>query len=147
MQRGLIVGFLVCSLALFEVQATKEATLGSRVVADANPSVQWENVDGMQVAKLWLLEGPSTWPQVTIVRVSNATYLQFSQDPQSFVDFVNKQKFFSKPVIEAGPWVTLSSVEQTQPTTWVLTLMHGKRSTLIVSALPQLMMEASKTKP
>jgi hypothetical protein len=103
--------------------------------------VQWIPIDGMQVAKLWLLDGPDVWPQVTIARVSNTDYLKFFQDPQGFMDFVNKQKFFSKPVIEAGPWVTMSSVEPTPPNTWALTLMHGKRSSLIVSALPHLMRE------
>jgi hypothetical protein len=105
-------------------------------------SVHWEIVDGIQVAKLWQLDGPDVWPQVTIARVSNADYLKFFQDPQGFMDFVNKQEFFSKPVIEAGPWVTMSSVESTAPQTWALTLMHGKRSSLIVAALPHLMRES-----
>jgi len=64
------------------------------------------------------------------------------QDPKKFVKFVNVNKFFSKDVITAGPWVTLSSVEQDEDSPdWLLTLLHGKMSTMIVSALPELKME------
>jgi hypothetical protein len=42
-------------------------------------------------------------------------------------------------VIEAGPWVTLSSAgEKNDPPNWDLMLSHGRTSTMIVAALPQL---------
>ena len=92
--------------------------------------------------KLWQVEGKEVWPQVSVLRVSNAQYLKFSQDPKGFMDFVNVHKLFSKPVIVAGPWVSLSSVDQKDDSSdWVLTLLHGKRSTMIVAALPQLKQE------
>jgi hypothetical protein len=105
-------------------------------------SVKWENVDGPQALRVWQLEGPNIYPQISVLRVSNDAYLKFSQDPKSFMNFVNAHKVFSKDVIVAGPWVSLSSVDQkSNPPDWVLTIVHGKKSTMIVSALPQLKQE------
>ena len=55
--------------------------------------------------------------------------------------FVNANTIFPKPVEVAGPWVTLSSYNPKSPkddADWVLTLVHGKLSYMVVSALPQL---------
>src|SRR5215470_10506578 len=85
-------------------------------------------------------EDEDKFPQVTILRVTNATYIKLLQDPQSLMEFVNKHKMFAKDVIQVGPWVSLSSVGKEQPPKcWVLTLLHGKLSTMLVSALPQIM--------
>jgi len=105
--------------------------------------VQWEKLgEDVQVLRVWQLEGTSAYPQVSVLRVSDATYLKFFQDPQGFLKFVNANKVFSKDVIVAGPWVTLSSyVPQGQTSGWLLTLYHGKLSTMLVSALPSLIQE------
>jgi hypothetical protein len=114
--------------------------------------LEWEKLrDGVQVLRIWQLEGTSVYPQVSVLRVSNAEYLKFFQDPKGFMKFVNANKVFSKDVIVAGPWVTLSSYNPKSPKEdpdWVLTLVHGKLSYMIVSALPQLTQEypATKTK-
>lgn len=109
--------------------------------------LKWQNVEAGQVVRLWQLEGPTAYPQVSVMRVSNSQYLKFSQNPRAFMEFVNQKKVFSKAVIEAGPWVTLSSVDQQgAPLEWVLTLLHGKRSTLIVAALPELKQEEANSK-
>jgi hypothetical protein len=93
----------------------------------------------MEVLKVWQLEGETVWPQVVIARLSNSQYQKFSDDPEAFMNFVNDNNFYPIAVIKAGPWVTLSSVDgQAEPKEWLLTLMHGKQSTLIVSALPKL---------
>lgn len=110
----------------------------------------WEYLGkDVQVLRVWQLEGANAYPQVSVLRVSDATYLKFFRDPQGFLKFVNANKVFSKDVIVAGPWVTLSSYVATGQTSgWLLTLYHGKMSTMLVSALPSLKQEeaAAKTK-
>ncbi|HXY16261.1 MAG TPA: hypothetical protein VEI26_17355 [Terriglobales bacterium] len=102
-------------------------------------SVKWETIEGSPVLKVWELDGGDVFPQVTVLQVSNHDYQKFVKNPKSFVEFLNKNKIFSKPVIVAGPWVTLSSVEEApEPLGWILTAVHGHLSTAIVSALPQL---------
>jgi hypothetical protein len=107
------------------------------------PALKWEKLrDGMELLKVWELEGPSAYPQVSVLRVSNAAYQEFSRDPKEFMKFVNQHQIFPKAVIVSGPWVTLSAIDQkADHPGWILTLLHGKRSTMIVSALPQLMQE------
>ena len=101
--------------------------------------MEWQTIDDIQVLTVWQLEGKDVWPQISILRVSNATYLKYFQNPRGLVDFVNQNNIFSKDVIEAGPWVTLSSAgEKSGSSDWYLTLSHGRTSTMIVSALPQL---------
>jgi len=107
--------------------------------ADQKTNLKWQKIDDIQILKLWQLEGRDVWPQISILRVSNATYLKYFQNPKGLMDFVNQNKIFSKPVIEAGPWVTLSSAgEKNDPPNWDLMLSHGRTSTMIVAALPQL---------
>jgi hypothetical protein len=105
--------------------------------------LEWEKLpDGVQMLRVWQLEGEKLYPQVAVLRVSNAEYLKFFQDPQGFLKFVNANKVFSKDVIVAGPWVSLSSyVPKDETSGWLLTLYHGKLSTMLVSALPQLVQE------
>lgn len=102
-------------------------------------AMEWKKVNGTQVMKVWEVEGKDVWPQISVLRVSNATYLKFSKNPKGFMKFVNVHKVFSKNVIVAGPWVSLSSVDQknTSPD-WVLIAVHKIKSTMIVAALPQL---------
>ena len=109
---------------------------------------QWEKLgEDVQVLRVWQLEGANAYPQVSVLRVSDATYLKFFQDPQGFLKFVNANKVFSKDVIVAGPWVTLSSyVPKGQTSGWLLTLYHGKLSTMLVSALPSLKQEEAAPK-
>jgi hypothetical protein len=107
------------------------------------PTPKWEKLrNDTEVLKLWVLDGPEAYPQVSVLRVSNEAYLEFSRDPKKFMKFVNLHQIFPKAVIVSGPWVSLSSVDQKadQPG-WVLTVVHGKMSSIIVSALPQLMQE------
>ncbi|MBV8051436.1 MAG: hypothetical protein JOZ80_09620 [Acidobacteriaceae bacterium] len=101
--------------------------------------VEWQVVDGIPVLKVWELNPHDEFPEISILKLTNEEYQKFAKHPKGFVEFVNKHKIFSKPVIVAGPWVTLSSVEE-EPEThgWILTGVHGKLSTLIISALPQL---------
>lgn len=151
MKRATILILSLCLVVLLQVRAQtgNKMVLAKATEAKADVSIQWENVDGVHILRSWQLEGASSWPQTAIMRMSNDQYLRFSQDPNGFMAFVNEQKVFSKDVIEAGPWVTLSSVhQQGAPTGWLLTLYHGKMSTMIVSALPQLQLEyaAPKTK-
>jgi len=103
--------------------------------------MEWHKVDedGTQMMKVWEVEGKDVWPQIVILRVSNATFLKFLQDPKGFMEFVNAKKAFYQPVIIAGPWVTLSSADQKlHPIRWALTLVHKKESTMYVAALPLL---------
>jgi hypothetical protein len=146
MKRTLGAGFLMCAVMLWPARAHQDVTaIANDDATTARASIKWETVDGSLVLKVWQLEGANSWPQTTIVRVSNDSYKKYSQDPKRFVKFVNMHKFFSKDVITAGPWVTLSSVQQ-DVDWWVLTLVHGKASTMIVSALPQLKTEEAEPK-
>jgi hypothetical protein len=145
MKRWIITGFFLFSLVLVEgpISPQQKAILtGATAAGRPDVSINWENVDGRQVLRVWQLEGPNIYPQISVLRVSNDAYLKFSQDPKGFMNFVNAHKVFSKDVIVAGPWVSLASVDQkTNPPDWVLTIVHGKKSTMIVSALPQLKQE------
>jgi hypothetical protein len=111
--------------------------------------MKWQDVgtDGTQVMKVWEVEGADVWPQVSILRVSNATYLKFFQDPRGFMEFVNAEHVFSKDVIEADPWVSLPSVDDKDPSPeWVLATVHGKTSRMLVAALPKLKQEEDRSK-
>jgi hypothetical protein len=102
-------------------------------------SVKWQTIDDIRLLKVWELNGADVYPQVAILRVSDEIYEKFSRDPSKLFQFVNKNKVFSKPVKTAGPWVTLSSVEQeSDPPEWTLTIIHGHLSGMIVSALPDI---------
>jgi hypothetical protein len=103
--------------------------------------MKWEKLDadGTQVMKVWEEEGPNVWPQIAVLRLTNATYLKFSRDHSAFMGFVNAHNVFSKPVIVAGPWVSLSSMDAKNASPdWMLTAVHKIESTMIVAALPQL---------
>jgi len=103
--------------------------------------MKWEKLDadGTQVMRVWEEEGANVWPQIAVLRLTNATYLRFSRDPNAFMGFVNAHNVFSKPIIVAGPWVSLSSIDpKNDSPDWVLTAVHKIKSTMIVAALPQL---------
>ena len=117
----------------------QEKTKASEESAHHERSPKWEKLKEVRVLRVWQFEDKDKFPQVSLLRVTNATYIKYLQDPKSLMEFVNEQKIFAKPVIEAGPWVSLSSVEKEAPKCWVLTLMHGKLSTMIVAALPVIM--------
>jgi hypothetical protein len=109
------------------------------VAVRSEASLQWEDVEGAQVMRVWQAEGEHVWPQVSLMRVPHALYHKFSQDHGWFMEFVNKHHVFSKDVIVVGPCVALSSLGRKEDSQdLVLTLVHGKKSTMIVSAVPQL---------
>jgi hypothetical protein len=110
-------------------------------------TLEWELADGIQVMSLWKVEGPSVWPQIAVLRMSNDNYLKFFQDPKGFMKFVNDQKVFSKDVIEVGPWVSLSSVDaKDNSPDWALTVAHKAHSRIFVSALPLIKPEDASSK-
>jgi hypothetical protein len=97
-------------------------------------TLRWTEVDEIPVLKLW--QDPDQYPQTAVMTVSGSEYLKFSEDPKGFMKFVNDHHIFPKPVNFAGPWVSLSSVDQQNVSSeWVLTLGHGRRSTMTVTAL------------
>lgn len=112
------------------------------------PALNWDKLkEGVEVLRVWELEGKDAYPQLAVVRVSNVDYYEFSKDPKEFMSFVNAKKIFSKDVIFSGPWVTLSAIDQkADQLGWVLTLLHGKLSWMIVSALPRLLQEYGERK-
>jgi hypothetical protein len=144
MKRTAMVGLFLSTLLLLQghrlADAQQNTTPANKTdYADQKPSLKWETIDEFKVLKVWQLEGKDVWPQISILRVSNATYLKYLQNPKGLVEFVNQHKIFSKRVIDTGPWVSLSSAgEKDDPPNWDLTLSHGKLSRMIVSALPQL---------
>ncbi len=102
-------------------------------------AIKWETAEGIPVLKVWELNGDDVFPQTILLRVTNDAYRRFFNNPKGFMNFLNAHKIFSKDVIVAGPWVTLSSVEQQpEPREWILTVGHGHSSTIFVAALPQL---------
>ncbi|MGB2899459.1 MAG: hypothetical protein WBB89_09350 [Candidatus Acidiferrum sp.] len=142
MKRILLAALLaLCVLFSLPSRPTKAQQTEQKKLAP----LEWEKLrDGVQMLRVWQLEDPKAYPQISVLRVSNAEYLKFFQDPQGFVKFVNANKVFPKDVKVAGPWVTLSSYNPNNPNDdpdWVLTLVHGKLSYMVVSALPQLTQE------
>jgi hypothetical protein len=101
---------------------------------------KWQTLeDGVRLLQVWKLDGPDTYPQVALLRVSIDFYLKYLRDPDSLVGYVNERNVFSKPVICAGPWVGLLSVKGKEyPPKIVITVVHSKRSTMILSAIPDL---------
>ena len=110
---------------------------------DQKPQVTWDDLaHGVKVLRVWQLGPPDTWPQEALMEMPNDVYRQYSQDPQGFMGFVNNSKVFSKDIILAGPWVTLSSFDgKGVSSDWIITMVHGKRSWMVVSALPKLMQD------
>lgn len=105
--------------------------------AEVEVSNEWKKAEGIPVLRLW--DDPDVYPQTAVARMSHSEYLSFSKDRERFMEFVNKNKIFGKDVIFAGPWVSLSSDEfESHPSEWMVTMLHGKKSTIIVAALPQL---------
>jgi hypothetical protein len=116
--------------------------------------IDWENVDGTeyQVLRIWRLrhrledcasEGKDgRLPEIAMLWISNSDYHKHMHSARDFMKFVNEKRFFSKDVLFLGPWITLSSPDEEEaPTEWLLTLEHGKRSTLVVTAVPRLKRE------
>jgi hypothetical protein len=141
MKRTAIANVFVCCLLLMQAHTqiyAQENTMPAQKPAQATHarSLKWEKAEGVEVLKIWELEGKDVFPQVSVLRVSNADYIKFLQDPQGFMNFVNDHRLFSKKIIVAGPWTSLSSVDKAGPDGWTLTLLHGKVSTMLVSALP-----------
>lgn len=112
--------------------------------------INWEKLpEDIQVLRVWQLDGKQyTYPQISVLRVSNDTYLKFFQDRKGFKTFINENQVFPKPVNEVLAWVSLSSVvPEDQAPVWVLTCVHGKTSLSACSALPQLSAESPAPKP
>jgi hypothetical protein len=138
-----IVSLFLYSLVVFQgnnAAYAQEKAAAPEAKEHHEQSPKWEKLEDVRVLRVWQFEDKDKFPQVTILRVTNSTYIKLLQDPQSLMEFVNKHKMFAKDVIKVGPWVSLSSVDKEQPPKcWVLTLLHGKLSTMLVSALPQIM--------
>jgi hypothetical protein len=101
--------------------------------------LEWRKLtESVDVLKIWELKR-GQYPEIATMNVSHDQYLKFSRDPKGFMKFVNVHNIFSKPVVYAASWVTLSAIDQkADQAGWILTLVHGKESWLIVSALPAL---------
>ena len=138
-----LLSVFVCFLVVFQrnnAAYAQEKTAAPDTKEHGERSPKWQKLEDVRALRVWQFEDEDKFPQVTILRVTNATYLKLLQAPQSLMEFVNKNKMFAKDVIKVGPWVSLSSVGKEQPPKcWVLTLLHGKQSTMLVSALPQIM--------
>ena len=108
-------------------------------------TLQWTAVDEIPVLKLW--KDPGQYPETAVMTVSHSEYLKFSKDPKGFMKFVNDHHVFSKDVIFPGPWVSLSSLDKKgEPCEWVLTMVHGHKSTMTVAALQKLKDEDENSK-
>lgn len=115
------------------------------ITAELEAISHWTEADGIPVLKFW--ENPKEFPQTIVMKVSHSQYLKFSKDPEGFMKFVNDNHLFGKPVVFAGPWMSISSVGQRdEPSGWFLLAGHGKQSTMIVAALPELNNEDEKTR-
>lgn len=113
--------------------------------AELEATLQWTEVDKIPVLKLW--QDPDQYPQTVVMTVSHSDYLKFSKDHEGFMKFVNDHHLFSKPVIFAGPWVSLSSLDvKREPCEWMLLAGHGHKSTMTVAALQKLKDEDEKSK-
>lgn len=139
---GLLVGCLLLMQAPIQAYAQERTAATQKPARATHPkSLEWETIENMEVLRIWQLKGREVFPQLAVLRVTNADYIKFLQDPQAFKQFVNRHRVFSKQIIVAGPWTSLSSVDGADPDTWTLTLVHGKMSTMLVSAVPDLKTE------
>lgn len=133
----------LCVLFLLPSRPTSAQQAEQKTEQKKMPSPKWVKLkDGAQILRVWHLDPPESYPQIAVLRISNAKYLKFFEDPEGLKEFVNANEVFSKPVNTVGAWVTLSSFNPNNSKSadpdWVLTLVHGKLSYMVVSALPQL---------
>lgn len=148
MRRILFPALVVFCLFLLPSGPTSAQQMQKKRMA----AINWEILpEDIQVLRVWQLDGkPYTYPQISVLRVSNGTYLKFFQDRESFKTFINDNQVFPKerPVNQVLAWVSLSSVvPENQAPGWVLTCVHGKTSMSACSALPQLSAESPAPKP
>lgn len=102
-------------------------------------SPNWETLGGTgtQVLRVWQLEGKSKYPHVALLRVTSDVYYGFAQNPGSLVTFANANAIFPDPLNGTGPWVALSSFNNTVPVPgYLLTMVHQKTSLAAVTAHP-----------
>jgi hypothetical protein len=139
MKRVLLPALVVLSV----LSLLPNSTSSARRLDEKQPPSAWVDLgNGIQLLRVWQLGKPNVWPQVAIMEMPNAVYLKYFQDPHGFMAFVNQNKVFSKDIIKPGPWVTLSSYDDKGASPdWIVTLMHGKLSYMLVSALPKLMQD------
>src|ERR1700751_1608418 len=115
MKRIMIAGLFACSLVQLQgwtPAVTQDANSGGQNRSYAQ-SLQWQVVAGVEVLRAWQVEGADKYPQGGLLRVKTNDFHKFTKNPADLRDFVNDNKVFSKPVIEVGPCVTLSSVDET----------------------------------
>jgi hypothetical protein len=102
-----------------------------------SPSWEFVGSPGTQVLRVWQLEGKDKYPHVALLRVPNDTYQGFAQKPTSLVDFLNANAIFPDKVNGTGPWVALSSFNNTVSVPgYILTMVHQKTSLAAVTAHP-----------
>ena len=96
-------------------------------------TLQWETFDGLQVLRVWQLEGESVEPHVVIVKVPPDRSQSYASDPTQLMDFVNRNKLFPADVKQIGSISSLSfGAGQSYPQ-YLYVLTHSLRSTMSVS--------------
>lgn len=134
----LIVGLFASSLLRqgWTPVFAQDANVGGQNQSSAQ-SLKWQVIAGVGVLRVWQVEGADKYPQVALLRVTTDDFHKFTHSPPDLRKFVNDNKVFSKSVIEVGPCVALSSVDETGDSAgWVITVLHTLHSRMTVSALP-----------
>lgn len=140
MKRRIIMGLFLCSLLFLEQRRPilgQDAGAGIPDKRTSPQSPRWETIGDTKVLRVWAIEGPDKYPQVSLLQVSTKHFHKFMHDPVELRKFVNDHNVFSKTVLTVGPCVTLSSVDETSDKPgWIITLVHTAASRMTISALP-----------
>ena len=99
----------------------------------AASDLRWETVEGLQVLRVWQLEGANVEPHIVLVKVSPERSQSYLSDPSQLLAFVNNNSLFPAPVQQVASISSLSfGVGQSYPQ-YLYVLSHSLRSTMSVS--------------
>jgi hypothetical protein len=128
-KRLTIPSLVVCFLLL---QGNAFAQQDKSSVEQGTTSTKWEKIkDGVWVQRLW---SKNEWPQVAVLKLSDAEYKEFREDTAKFVNF---HKVFPVKVNEpAGPGVSLSAPRDPSGY-WLVLIGHGAGSVMYTAAVPE----------
>lgn len=93
-----LVALLLCVLGVLTTasfaQGTPEKAVAKEKAAKKKPPAHWVKLeDGVEVLRLFDADVGPTWPEIAVLRLSEAKYEEFRKDE---TEFVNSRHVFSK---------------------------------------------------
>jgi hypothetical protein len=95
--------------------------------------LQWETIDGLQVLRVWQIEGDAVEPHVVLVKVTPQRSQTYLNDPTQLLAFVNNNSLFPAPVLQVASISSLSFGTGASYPQYLYVLSHSLRSTMSVT--------------